>query len=298
MFDAKKYKNIDKSSVVFLDDNNKLLLLNIQNQSQQSEFHHFQTELDSIQLFFSIQETCTIAFNIEHCAIQLNQHKSGMVYTQGDHTNILFSTPPNGQVICLLIPVTYFHSLFTQEENYLLNFNNFSVGKPIIEIKDTQPNLQVVLHQIDQKKENNPLNNLFLKAKTYELFSLYFSHTEENNKDNCPYFSNEDTLSQLKQAKNLVIEHMADPPSLEEIAKQVGLNIKKLKQGFKEVYGAPVFTFLLNYKLEYAKKLLLENNMNVNEIGLKVGYSTSSHFIAAFKRKFGITPKQFTKQSN
>jgi len=88
---------------------------------------------------------------------------------------------------------------------------------------------------------------------------------------------------------------MINPPSLEELAKQVGLNIKKLKTDFKEFYGVPVFTFLLNYKMELAKKLLQEQKLNVNEIAINLGYSTSSHFIAAFKRKYKITPKQYSK---
>jgi len=88
---------------------------------------------------------------------------------------------------------------------------------------------------------------------------------------------------------------MNNPPSLADLAKEVGLNIKKLKTGFKEFYGVPVFTFLLNYKMELGKTLLQEQQLNVNEIASHLGYSTSSHFIAAFKRKFGITPKQFAK---
>ena len=46
------------------------------------------------------------------------------------------------------------------------------------------------------------------------------------------------------------------------------------------------------------KKLLEENQLNVSEIALQVGYSNSSHFIAAFKKKFNTTPKQFTKKNN
>jgi len=297
-FDENKYQNIDKSSITVIDDSNQFSLLTIQNQTSKLLHYRYQTQHDYIQLFFCSQEKSTIAFNMEHCAIQLSQNQSGMVYINTNETNILFSLPQNALVIALLIPVNYFHSLFTQEENYLLNFNNFSVGKPIIETKDTSPGQQVVLHQIIQKNDINPLQKLFLKAKAYELFSLYFSNPEDNSNENCPYLSNEETMKQLKQVKDIVIEHMADPPSLEELAKQVGINLKKLKQGFKEVYGTPVFTFLLNYKLEFSKKLLLENQLNVNEIGNKVGYSTSSHFIAAFKRKYGITPKQYTKQNN
>lgn len=297
-YDSKKYQNIDKSTQVLIDEKNLFSLLTIRNDTSDIQSFVHKTKHNYIQLYFNLKATSTIAFNMEHCAIELKKNESGMVYFNEDETNILFNIPADSQIIAMLIPVQYFHSLFTTEENYLLNFSNFVVGKPIIETKATTPAQQVVLHQITQKKNNSPLNHLFLKAKAYELFSLYFSNTDDNNNENCPFMSNEDTMTQLKQAKDLIIEQMADPPSLENLAKHVGLNLKKLKQGFKEVYGAPVFTFLLNYKLEFSKKLLLENKLNVNEIGNKIGYSTSSHFIAAFKRKYGITPKQFTKQNN
>lgn len=297
-FDPKKYQNIDKSTNTLIDEKNLFSLLTLKNNSTDNQHYIYKTENNYIQLFFNLKSNSTIAFNMEHCAINLGKDESGMVYFNEDNTNILFNLSPDSQIIIMLIPVKYFHSLFTAEENYLLNFDNFVIGKPIIDTKPTTPAQQVVLHQIITKPDNSPLNHLFLKAKAYELFSLYFSNIEDNSNDNCPFMSNEETMTQLKKAKDIIIENMADPPSLEELAKNVGLNIKKLKQGFKEVYGAPVFTFLLNYKLEFSKKLLLENKLNVNEIGNKVGYSTSSHFIAAFKRKFGITPKQFTKQNN
>ena len=49
------------------------------------------------------------------------------------------------------------------------------------------------------------------------------------------------------------------------------------------------------YEMELAKKLLSENSYNVNEVSIKLGYSTSSHFITAFKNKYGLTPKNFKK---
>lgn len=297
-FDTNKYKNIDKSTKILIDEKHLFSLLIIDNYNTDKQHYRFETEHNYIQLFFNLKTTSKVAFNMEHCAVELKKDESSMVYFKDDKMNILFEMGEQSQMIVMLIPVQYFHSLFSDENNYLLNFNNFVVGKPIIETKTTTPSQQIVLHQIINRQESSPLSNLFLKAKVYELFSLYFSNVEDSANENCPFMANEDTMSQLKKVKDIIIENMADPPSLEELSKTVGLNIKKLKQGFKEVYGAPVFSFLLNYKLEFAKKLLTENQLNVNEIGNKVGYSNSSHFIAAFKRKFGITPKQFTKQNN
>jgi len=45
--------------------------------------------------------------------------------------------------------------------------------------------------------------------------------------------------------------------------------------------------------MEYARKLLDSGTYNVNEVGVQIGYSTASHFIAAFKKKFGTTPKKY-----
>ena len=86
---------------------------------------------------------------------------------------------------------------------------------------------------------------------------------------------------------------MAEPPTLEALAAQVGINIKRLKEGFKQLYGQPVYSFLLDHKMDEAQRMLASQQYNVNEVGLRLGYSTSSHFIAAFKKKFGTTPKKY-----
>jgi AraC-like DNA-binding protein len=86
---------------------------------------------------------------------------------------------------------------------------------------------------------------------------------------------------------------MTEPPTLQELAIEVELSLKKLKEGFKQVYGDSVYSYLFDYKMDVARKLLESGEHNVNEVGLKVGYSTASHFIAAFKKKYGTTPKKY-----
>jgi AraC family transcriptional activator of pyochelin receptor len=49
----------------------------------------------------------------------------------------------------------------------------------------------------------------------------------------------------------------------------------------------------LDHKMNEARSMLNAKQHNINEISLKLGYSTSSHFIAAFKKKFGTTPKKY-----
>ena len=89
-----------------------------------------------------------------------------------------------------------------------------------------------------------------------------------------------------------------EPPTLVDLANEIELSLKKLKEGFKQFYGTTVYGFLFDYKMELARKLLESGGHNVNEVGLRVGYSTASHFISAFKKQYGTTPKKYIQSLN
>jgi len=289
------YKNIDKSTQCIFSEKDTFKVLQFNNLLETNELFKIKLENNYIQLFFCTNKNSTVAFNMEHCAINLNSGDSSMVYFKDEEMNVLFNLPPDCELIVILISIEYFHSLFSIEGNFLFNFSSFKTGKPIIEPKEISSSIRLILSQLTFKKSPELLRSMYIKGKVFELLSYYFGDTSESENESCPYIANEETVSKIKHAKQLIIKDINNPPSLPELAKEVGLNIKKLKTEFKEFYGVPVFTFLLNYKMELAKKLLLEKQLNVNEIGLNLGYSTSSHFITAFKRKFGVTPKQYTK---
>lgn len=155
--------------------------------------------------------------------------------------------------------------------------------------------MAVVLSQILNFNLHASVKKLYLKGKAYELIGLYFNRAEEIDIEQCPFLVDENNVRKIRKAKDILIQRMAEPPSLQELSDEIGLSLKKLKEGFKEIYGDTVFGFLLGYKMDYARKLLEHGQYNVNEVGLKIGYSTGSHFIAAFKKKFGTTPKKYVQ---
>jgi AraC-like DNA-binding protein len=155
------------------------------------------------------------------------------------------------------------------------------------------PSTAIVLSQLFHFNLHPSIKNLYYKGKAYELLSLYFNRTEDLNAEQCPFLSDELNVLKIKKAKEIMILNMAEPPSLPDLATQIGLSEKKLKMGFKQIYGDTVYGFLFDYKMNLARKYLDSGSYNVNEVGLKIGYSTGSHFIAAFKKKFGTTPKKY-----
>ena len=79
---------------------------------------------------------------------------------------------------------------------------------------------------------------------------------------------------------------------MHDLALKCGLNELQLKTAFKEIYGNTPYQYLLDYKLDISKNLLLSGKYQVNEVAYKVGYSNPSHYIDAFKKKYGLTPKK------
>ncbi|MGB0837846.1 MAG: helix-turn-helix domain-containing protein [Flavobacteriaceae bacterium] len=290
------YKNIDKSSNVILNEIQEFSLISLDNPYNQTRKFVYDLDSGYVQIFFALNNKCTVAFNHEHCAIELDANQSALVYIPSPELKTLCKLSNQSHLYSLVVPINHFHKLLTDNISIPMKFDFSITNQSIIETQDISPSVKVVLHQFKGKKMEEHLKPLFIKGKVYELLSYYFNNEDHIDIEKCPFMANSDTVSKIKQAKDLVVEHMASPPSLEELAKAVGLNIKKLKIGFKEMYGMPVFTFLLNYKLDYAKNLLVEQGLSVSEVANLVGYSNSSHFIAAFKKKFNTTPKKYISQ--
>lgn len=289
-------KNNDKSPNSFYNEIDRFSILHIKNETGKDQRYFQKLNVNYIQIYFCFSKGCTVAFNMEHCKIELEKDETGLIYYKDTPSNLFYELKKGAELAVILIPLKHFHSLFSSEDNSYFNFENIKLGKPIIEVRKTKTSVKAIIHQLFKQKINESLKSLYVRGKVYELLSLYLNMADENDSEQCPFIANEDTVLKIKQAKDIIIAEMASPPSLDELSKKVGLNTKKLKMGFKDFYGMPVFTFLFNYKMEHAKKLLSQNENNVNEVAMQVGYSTSSHFIVAFKKKFGITPKQFTKQ--
>ncbi len=66
-------------------------------------------------------------------------------------------------------------------------------------------------------------------------------------------------------AREYLLEHALQPPSLTELAKIAGINEFKLKQGFKQVFNNTVYGYLSDYKLNQARELLVQGNMAIKK---------------------------------
>ncbi len=263
--------------------------------NDESEVQHIAKDIDSdyIQFHFCVKGSSKFIFNEGRYALNIHEENSLLLYNPQRDLPIDLAVSPNSWMVSILISIKKFHGLFSQEADYIHFLNEDNRDKKYYKDGTITPSMAIVLNQIINYNLNQTIKSLYFKGKAYELLSLYFNRSEEADIEQCPFLVDEKNVIKIRKAKDIIVSRMAEPPSLQELADEIGLNLKKLKEGFKQIYGDSVFSFLFDYKMEVARKLLEAGDDNVNEVGHKVGYSTSSHFIAAFKKKYGTTPKKY-----
>lgn len=285
-------KNIAEGTQNILSIDEDILLIKMQNDTNSPIEFSKDIQQHYIQFHYNIKGDIDFLFNGGSYKISLVSEKMLLLYNPQRALPLhqIIQSKTNG--ISLLISIQKFHSLFSTEAGHIDFLSLENKDKKYYNEEAISPAIMVVLHQI-LNANFQKMQPLYLKGKVYELLTLYFNRSNEADIEQCPFLADEESISKIHRAKEIIIDRMAEPPSLQELSDEIGLNIKKLKEGFKQIYGDSVYAFLFDYKMELARKILESKELNINEVSMKIGYSTPSHFIAAFKKKYGTTPKKY-----
>jgi AraC family transcriptional regulator, transcriptional activator of the genes for pyochelin and ferripyochelin receptors len=150
------------------------------------------------------------------------------------------------------------------------------------------PEMMVVIQSILHCGYAGTLKKMYLDSKVPELLLLSLQNVPGDS--DLKVTLHQSDIRLIHKAKEYLLEHIDNPCTIRELAKEVGLNDCKLKKGFKEVYHNTVFGVLIDERMQKAKNLLLETELSVQEVATLTGYKNLSNFTAAFKRKFGFPP--------
>ncbi len=148
-------------------------------------------------------------------------------------------------------------------------------------------NAEYVLQQVLCERPND----LAIESKVLEILSDTFAQLEAGQGNAAPALSAKQ-MRLITSAHQLLLSDIAYPWTIRELSRRTGLNEKRLKSGFKQQFGQPIFRFLQNERLQRAKELLQQIDIQVADVALQVGYANPSHFAYLFKRQFGFSPSQ------
>lgn len=244
-----------------------------------------------IYFYFCLNGKAGFGFG-PHYSREITEGKNYFFYNPDRELPFDLSLVPGTRMVVLSISLEGIHKLFieTGEEIHFLKPEN--VNRKFYDEREISNTLRLVLNQLFSMNLSDNTKRIYFQGKVLEILSLYFSNRQPDM-ESCPFLNDEAVVRKIKHAKEHLLKNLDASPSLKELSKFAGLNEFQLKAGFKEIYGSTVFGYLLDHKMDHARVLLDTKKYKVNEVSSQVGYTNTSHFIAAFKKKFGVTPKKY-----
>lgn len=97
----------------------------------------------------------------------------------------------------------------------------------------------------------------------------------------------------ILEAKAILESDLETPLTVVELARLVGVSATKLKTGFRQYTGNSVHRYLTAVRMRRALELLEQTDLQVADIGRRVGFSHAGNFTLAFKKYYGRGPRQF-----
>ena len=254
---------------------------------------------DYIQLLFCFHDG--VSWNIADArqSVSIQKGESCIYRGHGKMEYLCYTGKKEFLFKNIKIPMSYFQKLlqdYFEESERAVYEKKLLTGISKVSIT---PYMEHIFAEVkDFTQYRGGLGYLFLESKVFELLSVYLSEVLELSI--LPsHYSNRSRSDRdaILEAKRIIDSQLAFAPSCGELAKQVHISTSKLTKGFSSLFGTSVHAYIIDQRLEKAAGLLLESELNVSQIAALVGYSKPSNFAAAFKKKYGVIPRNYKAEN-
>lgn len=228
---------------------------------------------------------------------EINTLQHNLVYNSQHTEETIFSPQQKLRLIVVNIVPEYFFKLAEggstsidrmADNIYKGNSHLFATNN---NLHITYPMLRL-LNSLESSMYNIASSRLSTEAKILELLSLQIAQIEEDSQNADLAKLSASDIAKLNLAKDFILADISYSPSLEEIAFEAGINVYKLKVGFKTLFGHSVFNYLREKRMELAYQETLKREQSLTEIAYMTGFASISHFSDAFKKRYGVSPGQ------
>lgn len=208
-----------------------------------------------------------------------------------------FSKDQSFQMLSIGIPVSTFHHFMEEGTGTRsVDFYHIIGNMPYRLFQEKMdPATSILLQQMLKSSMEQCVRNVEMEYRILELVSYAFRSFLLDGKQASIKLSRTD-MDKIEQARDIIVARMADPPSLMELSRIIGMSDYKLKICFKRMYGTTVFGYLRDRRLELAYRLLQEGSSSVIDVSYAVGYTNPSYFSEAFRRKYGSNPGEILRR--
>lgn len=133
----------------------------------------------------------------------------------------------------------------------------------------------------------------YFKIKILELFLYLYALELPKTPAGKPYFY-KTQVEKIKSIKEFLTKHRQENYTQEQLSEKFDIPITAMKNCFKSVYGQPIGSWLMQYRMNYAAEVLrTERKVSIVELAGDVGYDSPSKFAIAFRKVMGMSPTEY-----
>jgi AraC-like DNA-binding protein len=152
------------------------------------------------------------------------------------------------------------------------------------------------LEDVCGSEQEGVARTLFMRAKGLEILCHVLKMLEVDEGFGAADASL-NTSKGVLRAQQVLKQRFASPPSLEDLAREVGVSRSSLCAGFRRIVGQSIFGYIQELRMERARELLCDSAEPITEIAHAVGYCHLSSFTFAIHRRFAMSPSELRRSA-
>ena len=146
-----------------------------------------------------------------------------------------------------------------------------------------------LVNSLRQPPVLTPAQAVWYQAKAIELMGEFFFAPPDQRELFC-HRQQRVARDRIDRVKSILKRDLVNPPTLELLAREAACSPFYLSRTFSKETGQTIPQYLRQLRMDRAADLLRTGRFNVTEVALEIGYSSLSHFSAAFHQTFGCCP--------
>lgn len=112
-------------------------------------------------------------------------------------------------------------------------------------------------------------------------------------RDYAKTISADEEADAVEKVRQYIDQHISEELSVEKLAQMAYMSMNHLTKSFKKKYGRTVIDYIIDHRLTLAESLLRDSTKTVTMIADEVGYFDYVYFSKLFKKRFGMTPRDY-----
>ncbi|MES2277218.1 MAG: helix-turn-helix transcriptional regulator [Bacteroidota bacterium] len=244
--------------------------------------------------FYSNEQSLGIAFNNDP-QIVFSEPDDSAIQVTSNNLNSTIRFPAYQQVHYVVVaikPAKLRELLAIDNPNSVIQTIT-GQGNTFLYFENMEADTKLLLKNMAAADMSDSLSNFYMQIRVQELLYLVFHKLSLRESAAHQTINNVDA-SRLLYIRNEVIKDLSVPPVIRELAQIAAMSETKLKQLFKQTFGATIYNYYQQARMQEAAFLLKHGKRSVAQVGYELGFTNLSHFSRLFEKHYGLNPKRYS----